>query len=100
VAHNFGSLVFTPVVKEILAGEPARVWIERLRDPAGKSAIERVHVIRIEAFDWNCSQHITPRFTGEQVKEALAPLDRRLAELELENKTLREAAQSQSQQVT
>lgn len=84
---------------EILTGEPAREWIERLRDPAEKTAIERVYVIRIEAFDWNCPQHITPRFTADQVKEALAPLDRRLEELELENKKLREAVQSKSQQV-
>jgi uncharacterized protein len=45
-------------------------------------------------------QHITPRFTAEQVKEALVPLERRLEELELENQKLREAAQSTSQQVT
>lgn len=79
---------------EILTGEPAREWIERLRDPAYKAAIDRVDVIRIEAFDWNCSQHITPRFTAEQIKEALGPLERRLEELEFENQKLREAAQS------
>ncbi len=84
---------------EILTGEPAREWIERLHEPARKTAIERVYVIRIEAFDWNCPQHITPRFTAEQVKEALAPLERRLEELELENKKLREAAQLKSQQI-
>ena len=81
---------------EILTGEPAREWIERLRDPADKVAIERVYVIRIEAFDWNCPQHITPRFTADQVKEALAPIERRLEELELENKQLREAVQPKS----
>ena len=79
---------------EILTDEPAREWIERLRDPADDSRIERVYVIRIEAFDWNCPQHITPRFTADQVKEALAPLERRLEELEVENKKLREAAHS------
>jgi uncharacterized protein len=84
---------------EILTGEPAREWIERLRDPADKSVIERVFMIRIEAFDWNCPQHITPRFTTEQVREVLAPIERRLEELELENKKLREAVQSKSQQV-
>ncbi len=36
---------------------------------------------------------------SDQVKEALAPRERRLEELELENKKLREAAQSRSQQV-
>ena len=84
---------------ESLTGEPAREWIERLRDPADKVAIERVYLIRIEAFDWNCPQHITPRFTADQVKEALAPLERRLEELELENKKLREAVQATSQRI-
>ncbi len=84
---------------EILTGDAAREWIERLRDPADKSAIERAYVIRIEAFDWNCPQHITPRYTAEQVNEALAPIQRRLEELELENKKLREMVQSKPQQV-
>jgi predicted pyridoxine 5'-phosphate oxidase superfamily flavin-nucleotide-binding protein len=77
---------------EILAGEPAREWIDRLRDPADKAAIERVYICRIEALDWNCAQHITPRYTAEQIKEAMAPIERRLEELELENQKLREAA--------
>jgi hypothetical protein len=49
-------------------------------------------VIRVEAFDWNCQQHITPRFTTEQLHEALAPFERRFAELERENEELRAAA--------
>ena len=85
---------------EILTDKPAREWVGRFRDPAYKAAIERVYVIRIEAFDWNCPRHITPRFTAEQVKQALAPLEHRLEELELENKKLREAAQSIPQKVT
>ncbi len=48
-------------------------------------------VIRVEAFDWNCPQHITPRFTAEQIQEALEPLERRMQALELENKKLKEA---------
>jgi predicted pyridoxine 5'-phosphate oxidase superfamily flavin-nucleotide-binding protein len=76
---------------EILEGDPAHEWIERLRDPGYKAVIERVYVIRIEAFDWNCPQHITPRFTAEEIQEALAPLERRLEDLELENKKLRES---------
>jgi len=84
---------------EILTGEPAKEWIERLRDSTDKSVIDRVYIIRVEAFDWNCPQHITPRFTTEQIKQALAPLERRLEELELENRKLREAAQAASQPV-
>jgi len=56
--------------------------------------IERAYVIHVEAFDWNCPQHITPRFTAEQIQEALAPFERRLKELERENEELREAAKT------
>jgi predicted pyridoxine 5'-phosphate oxidase superfamily flavin-nucleotide-binding protein len=77
---------------EILEGETAREWIERLREPGYQATIERAYVIRVEAFDWNCQQHITPRFTAEQIEEALAPFERRMEELERENERLREAA--------
>jgi uncharacterized protein len=75
---------------EVFEGEKARDWIERVRDPKDKTPIERVFVIRIDAFDWNCPQHITPRFTEEQIQEALAPVELRMQNLEQENKRLRE----------
>ena len=63
---------------EILEGGDARAWIERVRDPRYKAVIERVFVIRVEEFDWNCPQHITPRFTEDQIQEALAPIEARM----------------------
>ena len=60
-----------------------------LRDPSYKAAVERVMVIRIEAFDWNCPQHITPRYTEEEIANMLEPMRRRLDALEAENKRLR-----------
>jgi predicted pyridoxine 5'-phosphate oxidase superfamily flavin-nucleotide-binding protein len=75
---------------EIFEGDAARDWIERLREPGYKATIERVYVIRIEAFDWNCPQHITPRFTAEQIEEMLEPFERRIQDLERENTKLRE----------
>jgi hypothetical protein len=36
----------------------------------------------VAAFDWNCPQHITPRFTVEDIDSAVAPLQARIAELE------------------
>lgn len=44
--------------------------------------IERGFLIDVAAFDWNCPQHITPRFTVEDVESAVAPLQARIAELE------------------
>jgi predicted pyridoxine 5'-phosphate oxidase superfamily flavin-nucleotide-binding protein len=79
---------------QIFEGESAREWIERLREPGSKDVIERAYVIRVEAFDWNCPQHITPRFTEEQIRQALAPFERRLEELERENRKLRQEKNS------
>ncbi len=79
---------------EILEGSAAREWIDRLREIDSKDVIERAYVIRIEAFDWNCPQHITPRFTEEQIKEVLEPFERRLEELEKENARLRDSLRS------
>ncbi len=76
---------------EILEGEPANDWIAQVRDPAYKAKIERVFVIHVEAFDWNCPQHITPRFTEEEVQDALAPIAKRLQQLEQDNERLRDA---------
>ena len=58
---------------------------EILESPAleGYSAkIERAFLIDVAAFDWNCPQHITPRFTVEGTDSAVAPLQARIAELE------------------
>ena len=74
---------------EIFEGQEAGEWIERVRDPDSKALTERVFVIRVEAFDWNCPQHITPRFTEDQIQETLAPIETRMQELERENERLR-----------
>ena len=39
---------------------------------AGYSArVQRVIVVDVVAFDWNCSQHITPRWTQEEVRAVM-----------------------------
>jgi len=40
---------------------------ESLSTPGYRAKVERVMVIRIEAFDWNCPQHITPRYTEDEL---------------------------------
>jgi predicted pyridoxine 5'-phosphate oxidase superfamily flavin-nucleotide-binding protein len=52
-------------------------------------AVERFIVIRIDGFDWNCPQHITPRYTEAEVEQYVAPLRARIAELEAEVEKLR-----------
>jgi uncharacterized protein len=47
-----------------------------------KAKVERGMLIHVAAYDWNCPQHITPRFTQEQVETAIQPLRQRIATLE------------------
>ena len=63
--------------------------IERLRTADPKDVPERAILIHVEGFDWNCPQHITPRYTLEELQPALRTLQARLAELEAENAELR-----------
>jgi predicted pyridoxine 5'-phosphate oxidase superfamily flavin-nucleotide-binding protein len=70
---------------KILEGDEAKEWIEKVRDPKESTVIERVFVIHVDAFDWNCPQHITPRFTEEQIRDSLAPIEDRMHGLEQEN---------------
>lgn len=46
-------------------------------------------LVHLENFDWNCSQHITPRFTPAELESALAPIRKRLIDLTEENETLK-----------
>jgi predicted pyridoxine 5'-phosphate oxidase superfamily flavin-nucleotide-binding protein len=52
--------------------------IERLVTPGYKAIVERGFIISVEAFDWNCPQHITPRFTQAEIDEMTAPLKAQL----------------------
>ena len=63
--------------------------LARLQPPDRDARVERAMVIAIEAFDWNCPQYITPRYTDAEIAAAVAPLRRRLADLEAEVVRLR-----------
>lgn len=67
-------------MRDVAEADPELV--EQLRPYPYRAAMERVAIITVEAYDWNCSQHITPRYTEAQVREAMAPLHLRIAELE------------------
>lgn len=74
----------------IFEGEAAAPWISKVKDPNDPAFSERVYVVRVEAFDWNCPQHITPRFTVEEIQTALVPFEQQLHDLEEANARLRE----------
>ncbi len=48
--------------------------IARLTMPDYQAPVERGIVIHIEAIDWNCQKHITPRYTETEMKHILDPL--------------------------
>ena len=48
----------------------------RLATPGYRALTERGFTLRVHAFDWNCSQHITPRFTPVEIETALAAVSR------------------------
>ena len=51
---------------------------------------ERMMVFHIEAYDWNCPQHITPRYTVDEINEAFLPQQEYVAKLKEEIKVLKE----------
>ena len=58
--------------------------VARLGDPDYKAVPERAFLIHLEAWDVNCPQHITPRFTSEELKPQLQSLLDRIEGLESE----------------
>jgi len=74
---------------EIVGDADAKEWIEKLRDPSDATPIERVFIIHVDAFDWNCPRHDTRRFTEEQIRNVLAPFEKRMEELVTEDEKLR-----------
>jgi uncharacterized protein len=70
-------------------GEQAAEWLPRVRMPEEKTPIERVFVIHVEAYDWNCPQHITPRFTVEEIRDGMRSIEQRVQALDEENRALR-----------
>ena len=41
--------------------------ISQVEDSEYSAKVERVVLLHVVAFDWNCPQHITPRFTEEEI---------------------------------
>jgi len=63
--------------------------IERLFDRGYRARPERALLFTIEAWDVNCSQHITARYSEAEVSEVVAALQAQIAALEAENARLR-----------
>lgn len=56
----------------------------------GQGVVERLFVIEVDAFDWNCPQFITPRFTEAELAATLSPMVEELQTLRQENAFLKQ----------
>lgn len=75
---------------EILEGEKAAPLMEQVRMTGYKAIVERIFIIHMEAYDWNCPQHIRPRYTAEEIRDAVRDIEERLRSVEKENAELRQ----------
>lgn len=75
---------------EIVALKDNTELLESLNLGEYKFRPERMIIFNIEAFDWNCPQHITPRYTVEEIEQVFAPQRNYIATLEAEIKTLKD----------
>ncbi|MGN7293042.1 pyridoxamine 5'-phosphate oxidase family protein [Rhizobium sp. SAFR-030] len=79
--------IYAHVEKVSLDADPALT--QAATDPGYGARLERIFRLRLKTFDWNCQQHITPRFTEDELAQAIRPLRDRLSQLESENAILR-----------
>lgn len=63
--------------------------IRSLRHEDYKAKIERAVILDVEAFDWNCPQHITPRYTMDEVEAMVRPVYEHIEKLEKEIELLK-----------
>ena len=73
--------------EDVGAADPELVFAVEL--PDYRARVEHVVVIDVEAFDWNCPQHITQRFTLAEIDAMSKPLHDRIAQLEADVVALR-----------
>ncbi|MBS1600570.1 MAG: pyridoxamine 5'-phosphate oxidase family protein [Bacteroidetes bacterium] len=59
-----------------------------------KSQPERMMILEVQAYDWNCQQHIVPRYTIPEINEAFAPQVEYIKRLEAEIENLKQKLES------
>jgi predicted pyridoxine 5'-phosphate oxidase superfamily flavin-nucleotide-binding protein len=74
--------------------------VEKLFDHGYRAKPERVILFTIEAWDINCSQHITARFSESEIAEATMMMRDRIVELEAENARLRALVSDHAERAT
>lgn len=69
-----------------------RELVERVAGPGERGMIERVFIISVVSFDWNCSKYISPRYSEAEVLEIVAPLKARILEMNAASGSAKEDA--------
>ena len=80
----------------IVDAEAGPALMQHLSEPGYRAHPERAIVIKLEAIDWNCPQHIPQRLTLEEFEDYLVPLRTELEALKARNAKLEEALGQQS----
>lgn len=75
---------------EIKDAADAPELMEKLVVSGYNAKPERAMTLHVEAFDWNCPQHIPQRFTVEEIRQINQPLYTHIEKLEKEIEELRE----------
>jgi uncharacterized protein len=65
---------------------------DQLAPEPPRKKVERLLLIQVISYDWNCAQYITPRFTAAEVETYVAPLKARIAELEAQLAEMKKSA--------
>ncbi len=73
----------------IVSAEDDPELVASLMPEGYKALAERAYIIDLVGFDWNCPQHITPRFTEAELAQAIRPLTTELNQLRSEVERLR-----------
>jgi predicted pyridoxine 5'-phosphate oxidase superfamily flavin-nucleotide-binding protein len=80
----------TARVLDVRESAEAEELAAQLADPEYPARVERVITVTVHGYDWNCPQHITPRWTREELAPALEPLRTEIDALHGENSRLRQ----------
>ncbi len=67
----------------VSAKERSDLW-EQLQLEGYQYKAERLFVFHIKAYDWNCPQHITPRYTESEIQEMLVAYKNEIVRLKQE----------------
>ncbi len=60
--------------------------VKRYASVEAQRIVERVFLIDVVSYDWNCQKYIIPRYTTTEIEGAVRPLRERIASLEAELK--------------